>query len=244
MSQDNSYYQVRLPVYLQAFERDAVLLSPPLAREFGPGLVGLLIKDAGERYRGLIPQLPYIGGKQPFTRFLVSTALSLAIYQAVTFRGLDTPQAGRLLYRIFEAYLQATPAYLRLFRGMNFSPLYLWRLRRRAEESQPEKYPGDYVYRYIPGDGVNFTYGVDYEVCGGCRFLEQQGAPELAPYLCAADVLYSRALGWGLTRTQTLAEGADRCDFRFTRRGPTRIAVPQELKDLAYPDDRAGQVNR
>jgi hypothetical protein len=51
-------------------------------------------------------------------------------------------------------------------------------------------------------------------------------------YLCPADILYSQALGWGLMRTTTLAEGAARCDFRFKKGGVTRVAVPEPLRSL------------
>jgi hypothetical protein len=39
------------------------------------------------------------------------------------------------------------------------------------------------------------TYGVEYTECGACTFLHAQGALELAPYLCAADAVYSELLG-------------------------------------------------
>lgn len=73
---------------------------------------------------------------------------------------------------------------------------------------------------------------MDYLECATCKFLQQQGAPELGPYLCVADVLYSEMLGWGLIRTRTLAEGADKCDFRFKKGGPTRVAVPASLRTI------------
>jgi hypothetical protein len=87
-----------------------------------------------------------------------------------------------------------------------------------------------YVFDYVPGDGVTFDYGVDYTECGTVKFLREQGAPELAPYLCPADILYSQALGWGLKRTTTLAERAERCDFRFKKDGETQVAVPEPLE--------------
>jgi hypothetical protein len=115
---------------------------------------------------------------------------------------------------------------------MNFSRLYLRRLRKRALESHQRKYPDDYVYDFVEGDGKSFDYGVDYLECASCKFLAKQGAPELAPYLCPADILYSEALGWGLLRTMTLAEGAEKCDFRFKKGGPTKVAVPVAMKHV------------
>lgn len=38
-----------------------------------------------------------------------------------------------------------------------------------------------------------------------------------------------KALGWGLARTMTLAEGAEQCDFRFKKDGDTRVAMPEPL---------------
>lgn len=81
----------------------------------------------------------------------------------------------------------------------------------------------DFVYEYVEGDGERFDFGVDYLECAVWSFLKAQGTPELAPYVCALDQLYSDAFKWGLSRTSTLAEGGTRCDFRFRRGGETKI---------------------
>lgn len=144
-----------------------------------------MVIETRQEFERLIPQLPYIGGKQPFTEFIVFTAMLLAVYHVSKSRGKTVEQTGE-----------------------------------------------DYVYDFIPGDGITFDYGVDYLECASCKFLAKQGAPELAPYLCPVDVLYSEALGWGLTRTKTLAEGADKCDFRFKKGGSTNVAVPVAMRSL------------
>jgi len=78
--------------------------------------------------------------------------------------------------------------------------------------------------RYLLGDGASFDWGVDYVACGNYEFMKAQGAEEFAPYVCMSDIALSEALGWGLTRTETLADGCDRCDFRFTKGGATHIS--------------------
>ena len=92
------------------------------------------------------------------------------------------------------------------------------KLPERAAKTQERQYPGNYVIAFVEGDGVSFDYGIDYLECGGCKFLESQGAFELARYICPIDIVYSEALGWGLTRTQTIADGGETCDFRFVPR--------------------------
>jgi hypothetical protein len=84
------------------------------------------------------------------------------------------------------------------------------------------------VYTFVEGDGQTFDHGVDYLECATCKFLEKQGAPELGPYLCVSDLLYSEMLDWGLIRTKTLAEGAEKCDFQERRAnagGGARVAA-------------------
>ena len=52
--------------------------------------------------------------------------------------------------------------------------------------------------------------------CGILKFFRAQGAEEIVPYICVSmDGIFSQALNRGLVRTMTLAEGYDRCDFRY-----------------------------
>ena len=153
------------------------------------------------------------------------------MYRVLQRRGATVEEVGIFAYQVSETYLQAYPNFLRRILGYRaFSRRYLQRLREGAAKSQERRHPGDYVYTFVEGDGKTFDYGVDYIECASVKFLTEQGAPELAPYICPTDILYSEALGWGLTRTMTVAEGAVRCDFRFKRGGETRVAVPEPLE--------------
>lgn len=232
-SMHSDYYARRLNRYLRQFDSFVEHVRGDLDTAFEPSTVPALIAEIRQSYAGLIPGLPYLGGKQPFTQFVLSTALELAIYRALRARGLSVEQSSVLIFRMGQSLVSSYPAFaLGLFRFMSFSPFYKRQLRARAAESHQRRYEGGYVFDYVEGDGREFDYGVDYLECASCKYLAQQGASELAPYLCAADVIYSRALGWGLTRSTTLAEGFSRCDFRFKKGGPTRVAVPEALREV------------
>jgi hypothetical protein len=227
---DSEYYVSRKRKLLKEFDRTLERVHGPFVSRYGEDSEAML-HEARQEYEALVPQLPYVGGKQPFTQFLISTAWFLSIYRVLKRRGETVEEVGQLLYQASEAYLQAYPRFMRRFLGfMNFSPRYLRKVQQRAVESHARQYPGDYVFDYVEGDGETFDYGVDYTECGTVKFLTEQGALELARYLCPADILYSQALGWGLRRTTTLAEGAERCDFRFKKGGETRVAVPETLE--------------
>ena len=83
---------------------------------------------------------------------------------------------------------------------------------------------GDFQVKYIIGSGKDFDIGVDYIKCGNYEFVKGQGVEEFAPYVCMSDIALGSALGWGLIRTETLADGCERCDFRFKKGGKTQIS--------------------
>jgi hypothetical protein len=227
---DNEYYVSRKRKLLKEFDRTLARIRGQFVARYGEDSEAML-REVRQEYEALIPQLPYVGGKQPFTQFLISTAWYLSMYRVLKRRGETVEEVGQFIYQVTEAYLQAHPRFLRSFLGrITFSRRYLRRLEKGALKTQKRRYPGNYVYNYVAGDGRTFDYGVDYVECGPVKFLMAQGAPELAPYICPMDILNSELLGWGLKRTMTLAEGAERCDFRFKKGGETRVAVPEPLE--------------
>lgn len=228
---DDSYYVSRKHTLMRDFDKTLDRIGGLFVARCGKGSTSELLREARREYEALIPQLPYIGGKQPFTQWLISTAWYLSLYRVAQRRGDTVETVGQIAFQAGRTYLQAYPRFLRRFLGFRmFSPRFLRRLTKRAKASHARQYPGDYVFDFIEGDGETFDYGVDYTECGSVKFLRAQGAPELAPYICPVDILYSQALGWGLKRTTTLAEGAARCDFRFQKGGETRVAVPEPLQ--------------
>ena len=230
MTNFQNYYLRRKFRFMFEFNLVARSARPVLEKHYGDD-VGMIITDMRREFESLIPQFPYIGGKQPFTEFIVFTAMFLALYRVNKAHGKTAEQTGETMFEIGRAFLRSYPVFLvYLFGRMNFSRRYLELVRKDAAESQQRKYPEGNVIYFIKGDGENFDYGVDYIECASCKFLAKHGTPELAPYLCPVDILYSDTLGWGLTRTMTLAEGADRCDFRFKKGGETNIAVPAAMQ--------------
>ncbi|MEN6435671.1 MAG: L-2-amino-thiazoline-4-carboxylic acid hydrolase [Anaerolineaceae bacterium] len=229
----SEYYQKKAAQLLREFDRSAKKLSPVLAKFFPHKNIHELIEKTRHQYEILIPQMPYVGGKEPFTRFVIYSGMLLAVYRIARAEGMAVEDIGIMAYEIGKSYLKAYPAFLRRFMAqVNFKPSYLKRLKERAEESHLRLYPDDFVFDFIEGDRINFDYGVDYHECAICKFFIQQNASEFTPYLCPMDILYSQSLEWGLVRTTTLAEGADRCDFRFKKGGQTRVNVPAALKKV------------
>jgi len=210
--------------FLKSFDKSIVRNKRVLISRYGNERTNSLINEARQEYEALIPQIPFIGDRSPFLIFLLPTSRYLAIYRVLQRMGLTIEESGQIINQMNQCELNTIPNFLRRIIGyLWFSPLFIWRLKKRAKESQERKYPGGYVLTFIKGDGRTFDYGLDYIECAGCKFLSQQGAPELAPFLCELDKTSSEILGWGLTRTMTLAKGHKKCDFRFKKGGKTNI---------------------
>ena len=96
-------------------------------------------------------------------------------------------------------------------------------MARRAKQQQKVRF-GDFEVEYLIGKGDDFDWGVNYLECGNLRFARKHGGEAFAPYICMSDIALSDALGWGLIRTQTLADGCQYCDFRFKKGAATQIS--------------------
>jgi len=220
---DNNYIS-RKQQFLKSFDKSIVRSKPVLISRYGNEHTNSLISESRREFEALIPLIPFIGHRSPFLIFLLPTCRYLAIYRVLHRMGLTVEEAGQIIYQMNESELNTIPIILRHIIGyLWFSSLFTRRLRKRAKESQELTYIGGYVLTFIEGDGRTFDYGFDYTEGAGCKFLNQQGAPELAPFLCALDKATSEILYWGLTRTMTLAKGHEKCDFRFKKGGKTNI---------------------
>ena len=207
-----------------------------LVSAYGDHEARSVVNECRLEYESLIGQIPYIGRRSPFLLFLIPTSRYLAIYRVLLRHGLKAEESARIIYRMNEAEWKAIPSFVCKTIGcLWFSPLFIWRIKKRAAQSRARQYPDGYVLTFIEGDDLTFDYGLDYTECDSCTFLRLQGAPELAPLMCYFDKTASETLGWGLSRTTTLAEGHAICDFRFKKGGPTHVGLPLLLQTIRNP---------
>jgi hypothetical protein len=215
----DNYYLSRKSQLLGEFDRKAKKARRVLALHYGRDLADGWGEEIRQEYMALIPGLPYIGGdKNPWTDFILTTAQSVAIYRVMTDHGRTLKEVGETLYSIARLLVGGYPKWLlRLLGRQKFTKGYIETLKKRAKESEERRYPGDWVFRFVEGDGMDFDYGVDIIECGACKYAREHDAEELSPYFCLGDYPLSDAFGWGLVRTMTIAEGAKKCDFRLKR---------------------------
>ena len=223
---EQNYYASRKPKLLKDFDKTASLVKDSVLSSYGPDFADTLYREARQEYEALIPQIPHIKGFRGGTlnSFLLITAQELAVYKAMKKLGKTAGEAWEICHEALRLRMKRFPEIKRWLFGRIMYSSFLKRIvKKRAEKGKPVK-SGDFEIRYLIGDGESFDYGVDYIACGNYKFLQNQGAEEFAPYVCMSDIALSDAMGWGLIRTETLADGCERCDFRFKKGSKTRIS--------------------
>jgi ubiquinone biosynthesis protein len=137
---------------------------------------------------------------------------SLALFRALQEHGMNQAEAGALVEAIMSDIYQPVPA--AFFR--------LSRLRSAKRETRVKWILGmitryflasPFRYRHLPSEsGVAW----DVTLCPFANYFKDHGVSELTAHAaCNLDYCAAREFGVDFVRTQTIAEGAEHCDFRW-----------------------------
>lgn len=192
-----------------------------LLQSYDANRIDLWLTEAEKQFMELMPQIPYVGGdKNRMTRLLVITATFAPIIQVLRDQGIATRQIGKVIVDTSISFYQKIPAPLIWYmRYRYFSDSGKQEKRQSAARSQKRAFPGDWVFEYVEGDGNKFDHGVTYSECALHKFMVLRNLEAFAPYLCLSDYAFWNALGIRASRTQTLANGGTKCDFRYIGKG-------------------------
>ena len=221
-----SYYASKKPKLLKDFDTTAGLMQDYLVKRYSQEFADMLYKVARQEYENLIPNIPYIRGlrARALNSFLLITAQEIAVYKTMKGRGKGPSEAWEICHEAIKRRMEKFSNMKRwLLKRLMHSRFLMRRVKRQVERQEQLKF-GDFEVRYVMGDGMEFDWGVDYLACGNYNFVKAQGAEEFAPYVCMSDIALGNGLGWGLIRTQTIANGCESCDFRFKKGSETRIS--------------------
>lgn len=219
------YYSARKAKLLTDFDRTAALAKEWLVERYGRDFAATLQREARQEYEKLLPETPYIPGPRAglLNSFLLITAQELAVYKAMKKHGKLPGEAWELCHQALRLRLAEYPQWkIRMMKRFMFSRLVRKIVARRARLGEKVRF-GDFEIEYLFGEGDDFDFGVNYLQCGNYNFVKKHGGEQFAPYVCMSDIALGDAMGWGVIRTQTLADGCPHCDFRFKQGAATQI---------------------
>jgi L-2-amino-thiazoline-4-carboxylic acid hydrolase len=137
---------------------------------------------------------------------------SCALYRAVQEHGMNQAEAGAFLETIMMEIYQPVPAAMfkiSRLRGAKRETRVKWLLGMITRYF----FTSPFRHRHLPSKmGVAF----DVTVCPLADYFKDQGVPELTAHAaCNLDYCAAHELGVELVRSQTIADGAEYCDFRW-----------------------------
>lgn len=216
--EESNYYVVNKERMVKSIRGQVQSLKSVLKKYYEDSIVDDIINQVYVEFEQLLPKMPYIGGMDNLlTKQIVGSSPYLALYKALKRKEMPTDNIGKVIYDSSVLYWNSYPKILGpLMRWYFTSKGYFKKtLYAGAVEYQKRKYNGDFVYSAVDGSGKDFDYGIDYTECAICKFFHEQNADEITPYICLNDFVESDVFKMGLVRTTTIAEGKEKCDFRF-----------------------------
>lgn len=228
------------------FKRSLAAVGPALGERYGAARAGVLKEDARAALARLAPRVPWVRGPRGLVlnAFLGITAQELAAFHAFRGHGHAPEEAWSWCHRALDVRLGRVPAWRRRVVGWLMGSALVRRVVARRAVGGAAHRTGGFEVRYFAGDGTSFDFGVDYLRCANRDFVVENDGAAFAPFVCLSDLVLSERFGWGLTRTQTLADGCARCDFRFRPGGATRISSSLPHVQAAIDESLAVSAGR
>ena len=176
-----------------------------------------------DEFEIVLTQMSYVGGAASrMSDFFMRLMGFMAISRVRRRHGVKLSMIGEIERDTLKAQLLTVPEAERLASGRQFMlSENQTLLREQATRSHQKEFSEDFVYDFVePGPGDNFEFGINYKACGICKFAARHGDQEILPNICGLDFDAYATQGVHLERTQTLAGGANHCNFRFSRLPP------------------------
>ena len=196
-----------------------------------------LINQMRKEYEEILTKMTDIGGlRNKFISTLTAKVSLLAIFRILEKEGYTYREIGEFNNTFKEIETKNAMERAEKSGGnlldASFSDVYINSLKRHCDISQKRKYSDNWVIEFVDGSNEEFDYGFNISECGILKAYKKLGAEKYVPFACLLDLAHAHVLGYGLSRNQTIANGASGCDHRYTRNGNTPKAwPPDKLKE-------------
>ncbi len=189
-----------------------------------PGKAVLVIAGTESWYKTILEDTRFAStSSNPVDKRLDFTAYFLALIKVLESEGEPFDQIKKVCLEItyeyvrpknkFQSWLKRLPAKLI---GLKWTGLFLKKLDKKVSK---KGHPDGFQARIITdkNETYGFGYGIDILECGICKLFQKHDASKYASILCEVDKVTSSLAGLELIRTGTIANGAEKCDFRFKK---------------------------
>jgi hypothetical protein len=189
-----------------------------------PGDADALVAETDKRFAVLFKDVQFAAkSSNPVDRRLDFSAYFLALIQTLESKGQSYEQIRSICLEITYDYVWPKNALQKWLKqlppkliGSKIGGVFLKAFNKKVSvKGNPDGFRA--VILTDKAATYNFGYGVDILECGICKLFQKHNARKYAAILCEVDKVTSSLAGLELIRNGTIANGADKCDFRFKR---------------------------
>jgi hypothetical protein len=160
--------------------------------------------------------------KNPMDARLESAALFLALIKSMKMHSFDFTAIRSACLQVAEELVRPKSSFQLFMKKLTARVVltsFVQRILKRkiAATRTPVKTPG-FVVEYVAPEKDKFLFGLDITECGICKLFKKGQMEEYAKILCEVDFITSEIAGLQLIRSNTIANGGKKCDFRFARK--------------------------
>ena len=219
------YYVTKQKRLMKLFDFTFRSIKAKLESYYGEQYAEQIVLKSRHNFEEIIPQLPYVGGmKNYYTPIIVLNGMIIAMFRAMK----ETDKIAADVIRIWaeaadDLFTKIPVPMARLGGRALLSKPVIKSFRKQTIMSQERRFPEDWVYEVLDGDGEEFDVGFEFSECAVIKLYQAIDTMELAPYCNFADVTYSHYLGIGLDASETLGMGCDHCRMLYKKGAETLI---------------------
>jgi len=190
-----------------------------------PGTSTALIAEVEERFAVISEDTKFAAtSSNPIDRRLDFTAYFLALIKVLENKGLSYEEIRAICLEITIDFVSPKNMMQKWLKRLP-PKLVGWKITRGLINIFNKKVSikgNPDGFRAVILTDKNETYGLGYGVdileCGICKLFQKHDAGKYTSILCQVDKVTSSLSGLELIRNGTIANGADKCDFRFKKK--------------------------
>jgi hypothetical protein len=183
-----------------------------------------LVADIDSSFISILPDIQFAStSPNPMDKRMGIAAYFLATIEVLDKRGESFEKIRSVLIEIAKEYVRPKNYFHKLLKRLPpkivNTPIARIILKRLDEKLSQKAHHNGFVTNIITdkNETYGFGYGIDIIECGICKLFEKHRYQKFSSILCEVDYITSELAGLKLIRSGTIANGAKKCDFRFTK---------------------------
>jgi hypothetical protein len=163
-----------------------------------------------------------VTSKNPIDKRLEFCAYFLAFIKTLDSRGVEFQSIRRICLEVVTAYVRPKDKLQKIikrlparFFGTRLAAIFLNMFHQRVTRRNEHGFVANIITD--PEATYGLGYGIDILECGICKLFHKHHYDHYASILCEVDEVTSGLAGLMLIRQGTIANGANKCDFRWKK---------------------------